>query len=106
MTIFYVICGSNTIYQNLIFLLLHVFCSFYFLQAPSKVKISDVSFKNIRGTSATPVAVKLACSSGIPCEKVELADINLVYSGSESPAKSQCSNVKPKISGIMSASGC
>uniref|UniRef100_A0A6N2MHS7 Pectate lyase superfamily protein domain-containing protein n=1 Tax=Salix viminalis TaxID=40686 RepID=A0A6N2MHS7_SALVM len=32
-------------------------------------KISDVSFKNIRGTSATPVAVKLACSSGIPCEK-------------------------------------
>ncbi|KAJ6762208.1 POLYGALACTURONASE [Salix koriyanagi] len=76
------------------------------LKAPSKVKISDVSFKNIRGTSATPVVVKLACSSGIPCEKVELADINLVYSGSEGPAKSQCSNVKPIISGIMSASGC
>ncbi|KAB5512438.1 hypothetical protein DKX38_029466 [Salix brachista] len=76
------------------------------LKAPSKVKISDVSFKNIRGTSATPVAVKLACSSGIPCEKVELANINLVYSGSEGPAKSHCSNVKPKISGIMSASGC
>ncbi|KAJ6297233.1 hypothetical protein OIU78_022880 [Salix suchowensis] len=76
------------------------------LKAPSKVKISDVSFKNIRGTSATPVVVKLACSSGIPCEKVELANINLVYSGSEGPAKSQCSNVKPKISGIMSASGC
>uniref|UniRef100_A0A6N2ML32 Uncharacterized protein n=1 Tax=Salix viminalis TaxID=40686 RepID=A0A6N2ML32_SALVM len=76
------------------------------LKAPSKVKISDVSFKNIRGTSATPVVVKLACSSGIPCKKVELADINLVYSGSEGPAKSQCSNVKPIISGIMSASGC
>ncbi|KAF9661482.1 hypothetical protein SADUNF_Sadunf19G0073400 [Salix dunnii] len=74
--------------------------------APSKVKISDVSFKNIRGTSATPVVVKLACSSGIPCDKVELADINLAYSGSEGPAKSQCSNVKPVISGIMSASGC
>ncbi|KAJ6297066.1 hypothetical protein OIU78_022735 [Salix suchowensis] len=76
------------------------------LKSPSKVKISDVSFKNIRGTSATPVVVKLACSGGIPCEKVELADINLVYSGSEGPAKSQCSNVKPIISGIMSASGC
>ncbi|KAF9661480.1 hypothetical protein SADUNF_Sadunf19G0073200 [Salix dunnii] len=76
------------------------------LKAPSKVKISDVSFKNIRGTSATPVVVKLACSSGIPCDKVELADINLAYSGSEGPAKSQCSNVKPVISGIMSASGC
>ncbi|KAJ6744731.1 POLYGALACTURONASE [Salix purpurea] len=76
------------------------------LKAPSKVKISDVSFKNIRGTSATPVVVKLACSSGIPCEKVELTDINLVYSGSDGHAKSQCSNVKPIISGIMSASGC
>ncbi|KAJ6297234.1 hypothetical protein OIU78_022881 [Salix suchowensis] len=76
------------------------------LKAPSKVKINDVSFKNIRGTSVTPVAVKLACSSGIPCEKVELTDINLVYSGSEGPVKSQCSRVKPIISGIMSASGC
>nr|TKS07552.1 hypothetical protein D5086_0000112030 [Populus alba] len=74
--------------------------------APSKVKISDVSFKNIRGTSATPVVVQIACSSGIPCDKVQLADIKLAYSGPDGPAKSQCSNVKPIISGIMSASGC
>ncbi|KAG5224518.1 polygalacturonase [Salix suchowensis] len=69
------------------------------LKAPSKVKISDVSFKNIRGTSATPVAVKLACSSGIPCEKVELANINLVYSGSEGPAKSNVLMLSPKFLG-------
>ena len=80
--------------------------SCFLWQAPSKVKISDVSFKNIRGTSATPAVVQIACSSSIPCEKVELADIKLAYSGADGPAKSQCSNVKPIISGIMSASGC
>ncbi|XP_034923869.2 exopolygalacturonase-like [Populus alba] len=76
------------------------------LKAPSKVKISDVSFKSIRGTSATPVAVRIACSSGFPCQNVKLANINLAYRGPGGPAKSQCSNVKPIISGIMSASGC
>ena len=37
---------------------------------PSKVKISNVSFKNIKGSSATPFAVQIVCSSGIPCENV------------------------------------
>uniref|UniRef100_A0A199U9S1 Polygalacturonase n=1 Tax=Manihot esculenta TaxID=3983 RepID=A0A199U9S1_MANES len=37
---------------------------------PSKVKISNVTFKNIRGSSATAVAVRLNCSSSFPCQKV------------------------------------
>ncbi|KAK3221033.1 hypothetical protein Dsin_015003 [Dipteronia sinensis] len=74
---------------------------------PSKVKISNVSFKNIRGTSATPVAVKLDCSSGIPCQGVEVADIDLTYTGKEAPAAlSECSHVMPKISGKHSLSIC
>ncbi|XP_038889526.1 exopolygalacturonase-like [Benincasa hispida] len=67
-------------------------------KVPSKIKISNVSFKNIRGTSATPVAVKLLCSKSIPCEGVEVADINLTYNGSRGPITSQCANVKPTIS--------
>ncbi|KAK6228210.1 hypothetical protein SCA6_000550 [Theobroma cacao] len=76
------------------------------LKAPSRVKISNVSFKNIRGTSATQVAVKLACSSGIPCENVEIGDINLSYIGTEGPATSLCSNVKPTIAGRQTPLAC
>ncbi|KAG8647461.1 hypothetical protein MANES_09G077733v8 [Manihot esculenta] len=72
---------------------------------PSKVKISDVSFKNIKGTSATALTVQLICSSGVPCEKVELANIDLTYSGPEGPAKSECIDVKPTIVGKI-PEGC
>ncbi|KAK6919249.1 Glycoside hydrolase, family 28 [Dillenia turbinata] len=68
---------------------------------PSRVKLSNVSFKNIRGTSSTPIAVKLACSSGFPCEGVEIGDINLVYHGTQGPVKAEVSNVKLKVSGKM-----
>ena len=70
------------------------------------MKLSNISFRRIRGTSATPVVVKLACSSGIPCKGVEIADIDLRYNGKEGPAKSECSNVKPKVSGKMSLLAC
>ncbi|KAI9160112.1 hypothetical protein LWI28_005171 [Acer negundo] len=74
---------------------------------PSLVRISNVSFKNIRGTSSTPVAVKLACSSGIPCRGVEISDIDLRYTGKEAGAAvSECSNVRPKIFGKHSLTIC
>ncbi|KAK7327686.1 hypothetical protein VNO77_21773 [Canavalia gladiata] len=64
---------------------------------PSKIKISKVSFKNIRGTSATQEGVTLLCSSGVPCEGVEISDIDLQFNGSEATAK--CQNVKPVTTG-------
>ncbi|OWM77542.1 exopolygalacturonase-like [Punica granatum] len=74
---------------------------------PSLVKISNVSFRNIHGTSSTAVAVKLTCSSKVPCENVEVGDINLTYSGPEAPAAiSECSNVTPTFSGTQVPSVC
>ncbi|KAK2654409.1 hypothetical protein Ddye_014265 [Dipteronia dyeriana] len=46
-------------------------------------------------------------SSGIPCKGVEVADIDLTYTGKEaSAALSECSHVHPKISGKHSLPIC
>lgn len=63
-------------------------------QIPSKVKISDISFKNIKGTSTTPLAVNFICSWSVPCENVEIADIDLTYTGEKGFITSQCWHVK------------
>ncbi|BAT94273.1 hypothetical protein LR48_Vigan02g206000 [Vigna angularis] len=66
-------------------------------QYPSKIKISKVIIKNIKGTSATKEGIILACSSGVPCEGVEISNVDLKFNGA--PAIAVCSNVKPKITG-------
>ncbi|GAB4859366.1 hypothetical protein Ancab_010830 [Ancistrocladus abbreviatus] len=75
-------------------------------EVPSQVKITDVSFKNIRGTSASKLAVKLACSRSIPCENVRLSDIKLTYNGKNGSAISECSNVNPAVMGKLSPPIC
>ncbi|KAJ1415512.1 Reverse transcriptase zinc-binding domain [Sesbania bispinosa] len=66
-------------------------------QVPSKIKISKVTFKNIKGTSKSKEAVILNCSKGVPCEGVELSDVSLTFNGAPTIAK--CVNVKPVITG-------
>ncbi|TYH79536.1 hypothetical protein ES332_D03G071200v1 [Gossypium tomentosum] len=69
-------------------------------------KLRNISFKNIHGTSALPEAVKIICSATLPCENVELADIEITHSGPTGPAVSQCSNVKLKVSGKQNPAPC
>ncbi|KAL6219133.1 hypothetical protein ACLB2K_012339 [Fragaria x ananassa] len=74
---------------------------------PSKVKISNVSFKNIKGTSTTPLAVNFICSWSVPCENVEISGIDLTYTGHKGFISSQCSNVKlATIANVTKALAC
>ncbi|KAJ8642753.1 hypothetical protein MRB53_004501 [Persea americana] len=73
---------------------------------PSRVKIDNVSFKNIRGTSSSQVAVNLLCSKGIPCQNVKLIDINLAYNVQGVAATAACANVKGTSSGLQSPPSC
>nr|TKS06591.1 hypothetical protein D5086_0000122290 [Populus alba] len=63
--------------------------------SPSKVKISDVRYINISGTSASEVGVDLKCSEAVPCEKLYFSNINLKYYGPKKlPFTSMCTNAK------------
>ncbi|KAL9317629.1 hypothetical protein ACSQ67_014146 [Phaseolus vulgaris] len=57
----------------------------------------------IKGTSATKEGIILACSSGVPCEGVEIGDVTLTYNGG--PIIAKCSNVKPTITRKAPARG-
>ncbi|CAA6658042.1 unnamed protein product [Spirodela intermedia] len=56
------------------------------LNKTSAVKVHQVSFKNIRGTSATRNAIKFACSDKVPCEKILLKNIQLSLLSGDRPS--------------------
>ncbi|KAL3812956.1 hypothetical protein ACJIZ3_014224 [Penstemon smallii] len=74
-------------------------------QKPSQVKISDVIYQNIRGTTLSPVAVDLSCSSTVPCQNVRLHNINLQFIGNEK-ITSTCTNAKVGYSGLQIPPPC
>lgn len=61
--------------------------------------MSQVSYNDIQGTSATQVAVKFDCSAGNPCKGIELQDVKLTCGNSA--AKSSCKNADGAISGFV-----
>ncbi|XP_009411633.2 exopolygalacturonase-like [Musa acuminata AAA Group] len=71
----------------------------------SRVKLSDIHFKNIRGTTKRPEAVILRCSKGTPCQKLSLHNINLKNIGS-GDTLSTCLNAKAEYSGKIFPPPC
>ncbi|KAJ4977700.1 hypothetical protein NE237_008480 [Protea cynaroides] len=59
----------------------------------SAVQVKQVMYKNIKGTSASEVAMKFDCSKNIPCLGILLQDINLVREGGGT-ATASSENVK------------
>ncbi|ONK57925.1 uncharacterized protein A4U43_C09F5690 [Asparagus officinalis] len=70
----------------------------------SGIKISKVSYNDIQGSSATPIAVKFDCSPTNPCRKIGLQNIKLTYG--KKPAQSYCSHVHGKTSGFVIPPSC
>ncbi|WOL11251.1 polygalacturonase-like protein [Canna indica] len=70
----------------------------------SGVKISQVSYTDIRGSSATPVAVKFDCSPSNPCKGMKLRDINLSYLNKQ--AQAFCRHAHGSSSGTMNPRAC
>jgi len=77
----------------------------------SKWQITDVHFRNIRGSSVSKVAVSLGCSPLFPCTGLELSNIDLHYSGDKKGFSAQtdsvCTNAKVALlSGAQNPKAC
>ncbi|KAM4105627.1 hypothetical protein ACB094_04G005700 [Castanea mollissima] len=70
----------------------------------SGVKISQVTYKNIRGTSASQVAMNFICSSSNPCNGIKLQNIRLTYN--KRAATSSCTNAAGLSSGVVIPRSC
>ncbi|KAI5415717.1 exopolygalacturonase [Lathyrus oleraceus] len=71
---------------------------------PSLVRIADIHFANVRGTTASPIAVDLRCSKQFPCMGVTIRDIDLKFGAA--PSTARCVNVKPVYGGLLNPPAC
>ncbi|WMV59369.1 hypothetical protein MTR67_052754 [Solanum verrucosum] len=73
----------------------------------SGVKVSDVTFKNVKGTSSTQAAMKFDCSPSNPCTGIKLHDINLTYNDRlRRPAFAYCKNARGSHAGKVFPKSC
>ncbi|KAH6754874.1 hypothetical protein C2S53_019835 [Perilla frutescens var. hirtella] len=78
-----VLTASNIIYQDIIMdnvknpIIIDQHYDSKTKPEQSSVKISDVHFRNIKGTTISKIPILLNCSSKFPCDNIELANIDL-----------------------------
>ncbi|CAA3015418.1 polygalacturonase-like [Olea europaea subsp. europaea] len=70
----------------------------------SGVKINDITYQDIYGSSSIEIAMKLDCSKQYPCSDITLEDIKLTYNNE--PAQSSCINADGKSSGLVQPNSC
>ncbi|XP_022714616.1 probable polygalacturonase At3g15720 [Durio zibethinus] len=61
-------------------------------EGKTAVKISNVRFSGFEGTSATEVAIKLDCSSIVPCTGITLSNNMITSSTPGKKVKAECNN--------------
>ncbi|XP_022878736.1 polygalacturonase-like [Olea europaea var. sylvestris] len=73
----------------------------------SGVRISQVTFKNIKGTSSTQAAMTFRCSSSNPCSGITLQDIKLTYINRlRRPTLAYCENAIGSSNGKVFPRSC
>ncbi|KAL2487683.1 Pectin lyase-like superfamily protein [Forsythia ovata] len=70
----------------------------------SGVKISEVTYRDIQGTSASQVAVKFDCSNTNPCQRIKLENVKLTYKNQS--AQASCANAAGTTSGSIEPTSC
>uniref|UniRef100_J3LAJ7 Exopolygalacturonase n=1 Tax=Oryza brachyantha TaxID=4533 RepID=J3LAJ7_ORYBR len=72
----------------------------------SKVAVTDIVFKNIAGTSATPEAVTLNCANNLPCQGVQLQNVDVKFAGKGNTTIAVCHNVHGKATNVAKPLSC
>ncbi|CAI0470478.1 unnamed protein product [Linum tenue] len=70
----------------------------------SGVRVSDVTYQDIHGTSATQVAVNFDCSKRNPCKGIRLDNVRLTYNSK--PAVASCANADGTTIGLVQPGSC
>ncbi|XP_031272639.1 polygalacturonase-like [Pistacia vera] len=70
----------------------------------SGVKINQVTYRNIQGTSATAEAVTFDCSPSNPCKGIRMHDIKLTYLNKA--ATSSCKYIDGTSTGVQNPQSC
>lgn len=72
---------------------------------PDGLQVQNITYTNIRGTSATSVAVKFDCSENQPCTGIKMSGIDLRSTSGED-AKSECINAHGSASDDVKPPAC
>ncbi|KAI5019712.1 hypothetical protein ZWY2020_044600 [Hordeum vulgare] len=69
------------------------------------VEVRKVEFVDVRGTSATAQAIRIACSDAVPCTELELRNVNLTVVGGAA-ATASCYRASGKAAGVVVPGSC
>ncbi|XP_057742839.1 exopolygalacturonase-like [Arachis stenosperma] len=75
-------------------------------QVASSVQISDVTYKNIKGSGSSEIGIELNCSKRKPCQNITRVDINLRPYGGKGQLKSLSSFVNGACYGQQIPPSC
>ncbi|WMV59365.1 hypothetical protein MTR67_052750, partial [Solanum verrucosum] len=70
----------------------------------SGIKVSDITYEDVHGTSTTEVAVKFDCRKTNPYNGIKLLDLKLSYK--DHPAEASCVNAGEMASGLQQPTRC